>query len=88
MRTSGTARRRRQSLTATLRSTSGTTRDVNFAVSTSTTLFASGNNAFSNLAGPVGNYFDWGLPFFYGRRVFTALEGRVTPAGKGPYYAF
>jgi hypothetical protein len=77
-----------QSFAATLRSTSGTTRDVNFAVSTSTTLFASGNNAFSNLAGPVGNYFDWGLPFFFGRRVFTALEGRVTPAGVGPYYAF
>ncbi|SAL20398.1 DUF3443 domain-containing protein [Caballeronia humi] len=76
------------SLTATLRSASGVTRDVSFAVSTSTTLFASGNNAFSNLAGPVGNYFDWGLPFFYGRRVFTAFEGRVTPAGKGPYYAF
>jgi hypothetical protein len=77
-----------QNLAARIRSGSGATRDVSFAVSTSPALFASGNNAFANLAGPVGNFFDWGLPFFYGRRVFTALENRVTPAGKGPYYAF
>jgi hypothetical protein len=30
--------------------------------------------------------FDWGLPFFYGRAVYTAIEGRGTPAG--PYFAF
>jgi hypothetical protein len=77
-----------QSLTATVRSTTGAARDVSFSVATSTTLFASSNKAFSNLAGPVGNYFDWGLPFFFGRRVFTALEGRATPTGNGPYYAF
>ncbi|SAL68576.1 DUF3443 family protein [Caballeronia telluris] len=77
-----------QSLTATIRSTSGASRGVNFSVAPATALFTSSNNAFSNLAGPVGNYFDWGLPFFFGRRVFTALEGRVTPAGSGPYYAF
>jgi hypothetical protein len=77
-----------QSLSATIRSTSGATQNVNFSVATSTALFASSNNAFSNLAGPVGNYFDWGLPFFFGRRVFTALDGRATPAGNGPYYAF
>jgi hypothetical protein len=30
--------------------------------------------------------FDWGLPFFFGRTVFTAIEDRGTPAG--PYFAF
>jgi hypothetical protein len=32
--------------------------------------------------------FDWGLPFFFGRKVFTAIDSRATPAGIGPYYAF
>ena len=32
--------------------------------------------------------FDFGLPFFYGRRVAVALEGSTTSAGTGPYLAF
>jgi hypothetical protein len=32
--------------------------------------------------------FDWGLPFFFGRTVYTAIEGQSTPAGVGPYFAF
>jgi hypothetical protein len=32
--------------------------------------------------------FDWGLPFFYGRKVFIGIEGTVTPQGTGPFYAF
>ena len=35
------------------------------------------------------NSFDWGLPFFYGRRVYTAIEGTSQPGGlAGPYVAF
>ncbi|WP_250499311.1 DUF3443 domain-containing protein [Caballeronia sp. GAWG1-5s-s] len=77
-----------QTLNATLSSATGASVGVSFSVAKSTTLLSSGNNAFSNLAGPASGFFDWGLPFFYGRRVFTALEGRATPAGNGPYYAF
>ncbi|MES1982497.1 MAG: DUF3443 family protein [Pseudomonadota bacterium] len=33
-------------------------------------------------------FFDWGAPFFFGKSVFTALEGRATPAGNGPYLAY
>ena len=46
--------------------------------------------AFANLAAPFDSLqgFDWGLPFFYGRRVFTAIEQRGTPAGSGPFIAF
>lgn len=77
-----------QGLSATLISTTGVTAGVSFSVAKSTTLFATSNYAFNNLAGPANGFFDWGLPFFYGRRVFTALEGRPTPAGTGPYYAF
>jgi hypothetical protein len=32
--------------------------------------------------------FAWGLPLFYGRNVFAAIEGRSTPGGAGPYFAF
>jgi hypothetical protein len=77
-----------QSLSATINASGGATAAVAFNVGKSTTLISSGNYAFNNLAGTANGYFDWGLPFFYGRRVFTALEGRATPAGNGPYYAF
>jgi hypothetical protein len=34
------------------------------------------------------SYFDFGLPFFYGRTVFNAIEGRDAGGAVGPYYAF
>ncbi|SPB16555.1 lipoprotein [Caballeronia novacaledonica] len=77
-----------QTIAATIRSSSGAQSPVSFTIAQSTTLFGTGNFAFDNLAGSASGYFDWGLPFFYGRRVFTALAGRATPAGPGPYYAF
>jgi hypothetical protein len=42
------------------------------------------------LSGSVqdNNTFDWGLPFFLGRNVYTAIEGRATPGGNGPFYAY
>lgn len=49
-----------------------------------------GNVAFNNIGAPVdwGGQFDWGLPFYYGRTVFIAVEGKDTSSGKGPYIAF
>ena len=48
--------------------------------------------AFSNLGAPAGGTFgaslDLGLPFFFGKTVFTAIEQRGTPYGTGPYFAF
>jgi hypothetical protein len=42
----------------------------------------------ANVGGPVGfpSVFDWGLPFFYGRPVFTSMSG--APVGNGPYVAY
>jgi len=49
----------------------------------------------AQVGGPVsgtstssGNYFDWGLPFFYGRRVFVVMEGTTTAGKTGPYWAY
>ena len=45
---------------------------------------------FPDLAGtnPTSESFDFGLPFFYGRRVANALESQTTSAGTGPYVAY
>jgi hypothetical protein len=77
---------------------------VNFNVSSADALFKSGTiiAAASALAGDstqVGgtsdgssfngsNSFDWGLPFYYGRSVYTAIETKNTSGGMGPYFAF
>ncbi len=51
-------------------------------------LFTTGNNAFNDLGGPAAAGFDLGLPFFYGRYVYVAIEGQSTTSGTGPYWAF
>lgn len=70
----------------------GTSVDVDFSVANASDLVQSQPSffAFANLAAPFDSLqgFDWGLPFFYGRRVFTAIEQRGTPAGSGPFIAF
>jgi hypothetical protein len=65
---------------------------VNFSIENADMLFSTNNTAFSTLGGgPSGggtSSFDWGLPFFFGRNVFTAIDGLSTPGGTGPYYAY
>jgi len=72
-------------------SNGGASGKVNFSVANADALFKNNPNAavFEQLAGPNSlSGFDWGLPFFYGRNVFTAIEGRNTPGGTGPYWAY
>jgi len=64
---------------------------VSFGVANADNLFNNNPNAnvFGQLAGPnTISGFDWGLPFFYGRNVYTAIQGASTPAGTGPYWAY
>jgi hypothetical protein len=77
-----------QSLSATVAGTDGTTAPISFSVGNEATLVATGNWAFDNLAGYNSSMFGWGLSFFYGRRVYTAIEAQQTPAGPGPFFAF
>jgi hypothetical protein len=70
----------------------GTTRSVDFSVANAAALVSNAPTftAFANIAAPSGwaTIFDWGLPFFYGRRIFMAIEQRSTPVGTGPYIAY
>jgi hypothetical protein len=73
---------------------------VNFSIDNADSLFSNQNNsAYSTLGGPLGTVntcsgnngsctFDWGAPFFYGKTVFTAIDGQNTPAGLGPFWAY
>ena len=74
--------------TATNTGVNGTSGQVSFSIANADALFNTGNSAFSNLGGPDTGEFDWGLPFFFGRNVFVAIESQTTPVGLGPYWAY
>lgn len=72
---------------------SGATSNVTFSVANADQLAETGNAAFDDLGAPLtsgqpGAVFDWGLPFFFGRNVYIALEGANTSAGVGPFFAY
>lgn len=76
---------------ATQTGTNGASNSVVFSVENAVTYFASPEKSvLPNLAGTIGNTrtFDWGLPFFYGRRVYKGIEGQPSVLGVGPFYAF
>jgi hypothetical protein len=49
---------------------------------------AGGSGASSPGSDMLNNDFDFGLTFFYGRRVYTAIEGTVIGSATGPFYAY
>ena len=81
-----------QNLSATLQGVNGMSAVVDFVVGNAQSMLTNQPTftAFPQLAGsnPVPSSFDFGLPFFYGRRVATALETMTTAVGTGPYIAF
>jgi hypothetical protein len=74
-------------LSATNLGANGNSLGVNSTISKGSTLISSSNTAFSDLAGPLTSgtpnsttqandaFFDWGLSFFYGRNVYTSING-------------
>ncbi|MDE1929250.1 MAG: DUF3443 family protein [Burkholderiales bacterium] len=64
---------------------------VALTVANADSLFATGNTAFANLAGAPGaadaGAFALGLPFYYGRSVYTSIWGQALSTN-GPWVAF
>ena len=81
-----------QNFSAVLQGQNAVSATVSFIVDDAETLGANDPSlvAFPTLAGtyPTSNSFDWGLPFYYGRTVYTAIENAATAVGTGPYVAF
>jgi Protein of unknown function (DUF3443) len=78
-----------QNFLVTNTGTNGHSTAINFTVANADGLLSVQTNfLFSNLGAPNPGIFDFGLPFFFGRNVFIAIEGESTPAGPGPYTAY
>jgi hypothetical protein len=76
--------------------TTNYTQTVNFTVDNAENLFTSSSTstdaAFTGLAGlnPSGAGFDWGLPFFYGKNVYSTIDGQGVPSNlpSPPWWAY
>ena len=77
-------------LTALISGANSHQTSIAFSVGNALSAEGSSISAYRLLAGTNGDpsSFDWGLPFFFGRNVYTAIENRSTPGGNGPYFAF
>jgi len=81
-----------QTIISKLQGQNGNIASVDFVIGNADTLFRN-NPEFAaqpTLGAPAFglNAVDFGLPFFFGKTVFTAIEGQPTPGGAGPYVAF
>ena len=64
------------------------TNTVNFAIADPNS-FVANATAFVNLGGGGGaTHFTWGMPFFYGRKIYVGIDQRVAGTYTGPYYAY
>jgi hypothetical protein len=72
-----------RNLSATLIGANSVSSAIAFSVVNAQSL-SSNIHVASTLAGVFPSGFDWGLPFFFGRRVYTAFETKLG----GPYTAF
>jgi hypothetical protein len=78
-------------LTATNHGVNGSASEVRFQIVSAESLETTGNGVFNNIGGPnsaVSGFFDWGLPFFLGRTLYTGMAGRDSVLGMGPYWAY
>ncbi len=83
-------------LTLTLDGANGSSGMVTLNIANADDLIATGSAAFNDLGGASGeglstDYFDLGLPFFFGNSVFVGIAGTTVPASVSApngYYAF
>jgi len=78
------------SLSATMMSTVGLQATVPFSIADAERLFESHYAAYDSLGALSlsSNMFVWGLPFYYGRSVYTVLSGTQAGDRTGPFVAF
>jgi hypothetical protein len=68
--------------------TNNATNTVTFAIADPNN-FVTGAAAFEGLAGGAGaTNFIWGMPFFYGRKIYIGIDQKMTGMYTGPYYAY
>jgi hypothetical protein len=84
-----------EALTVSIQGTNGVmANNLPFSVANAETLFLTNPsfNVLPQLAGALpaafATSFDYGLAFFYGKRVAVAINGATTTVGTGPYIAF
>jgi len=76
-----------RSLSASQRGANGAVSSFQFSIGDADTVpnqFA----VYGELGGPNAGSFNWGLPFFFGRTIFVAIEGQSAPGGIAPYWAY
>ncbi len=69
---------------------------TSFSIDNAYTLFFVNNSGFNlvlpTLAFPspslLSGSFDWGLPFFFGRKVYVGIDGTSSMLGAGPHWAY
>ena len=67
---------------------SGSSATVPFSLSNAANLLANPYAAYDSLGAPLSGGFIWGLPFFYGRNVYTVLNNAKVGSQTGPFVAF
>lgn len=84
-------------LTPTLQGTNGASASAAFTLTSAQILLTTTYSAIPGIGAsprllditdPYPSSFDFGLPFFFGRNVYTALEGRTAGSAVGPYFAY
>jgi len=75
----------------------GATASASIVINNAYTFFDNNNAVVPGIGGPPSTFnqssiypqsFDLGLPFFYGRNVYTAIENRPAGSSTGPYFAY
>jgi hypothetical protein len=84
-------------LTTSLMGANGTTLSANIVINNAYSFFQNNNAVVPGIGGPPSTFnqssvypqsFDLGLPFFYGRNVYTAIENKTAGGAVGPYFAY
>ncbi len=81
-----------QSLNAVIKGYSGSpTLSINFNIANASALFITGRTAYKNLGGFFEDFYDWGMPFYYGKTIYHGLDGTNATFNSvsetGPYWA-